>query len=305
MINQGLWPVIAIPGFNAFIALAMFIASFFLDKEKRSTVRILSWFSFIVPIVGGLYLLTGFLINYFIQKRNIDLSYVSFSQKREKLILPPNQETEMNYVPIRDAIAVSDTASLRKLVFDTILSDAKKKLSSVAVAMNSNDTESSHYAATLIMDALAEFRPAAQEMVEKTKKFPEDVEMNLLTFDFIYEFLSLNIMTDIEQRTYIYILDEVAEILFTHNLWYITAAHYLKLSDLFISVKDYSMAEKWCLRAEKYRPDMLDTYKAKLHLLYSKHNYKDFLNCLSQLKKSEITVDDEIMDLYRIYDFDT
>ena len=300
MDTQGFWPILIILILNTLLAFTLLVLSNFYDR-KRKEMMMLSWFIIIVPLAGIIYLTTGVLINYLLRKRNVDMSDVSFSQEREKLILPPNHEAEMNYVPIHDAIAVSDPASLRKLLLDTMLSNAKRKLSSVAIAMNSTDTESSHYAATMILDALAELRPAAQDMVERMKRFPEDVEMNLLTFDFIYEFIGLNIMSAIEQEAYIYTLDEVAENLFNYNLWYMTATHYLKLTDLFISVKDYKMAEKWCNRADKYRPDMLDTYKAKLHLLFNRQNYKEFLNCLKRLKQSDILVDDEIMDLFRIY----
>lgn len=301
MNTQGFLPVLIILVLNTLSAFVILLLACFKFKEKRKTWMMLSWFIFIVPLAGIVYLLTGFLINYIIRRRNVDMSDVSFSQEREKLILPPNQEAEMNFVPMHDAIAVSDVASLRKLLLDAMLSNAKRKLSSIAIAMNSSDTESSHYAATMVMDALAKLRPAAQDMVERLKKFPEDVEMNLLTFDFIYEFLQLKIMSGIEQEAYTYTLDDVAENLFTYNLWYLTATHYLKLTDLFISIKDFGTAQKWCRRAEKYRPHMLDTYKAKLHLLFNQHNYKDFLECLNSLKDSEILVDDEIIDLIRVY----
>lgn len=302
MNNPGVWPVLIILIFNTFLSMALLIYSFYCDKENKSTVLLISWFIFIVPLTGIIYLLTGWLINLAVRRRNADMSDVTFSQEREKLILPPNREAEMNYVSIYDAIAVSDQASLRKLLLNTMLSSAKRKLTGVAAAMNSSDTESSHYAAAMIMDALAELRPAAQEMVERMKKFPEDVETNLLTFDFIYEFLMLNIMSDIERQAYIYTLDDVAENLFTHNLWYMTASHYLKLTDLFIFVRDYGTAVKWCSRAEKYRPGMPDTYKARLHLLYYRRDYKNFLKCLRNLKNSDIMADEEILNLFRIYD---
>lgn len=301
MDSVGFWPVLLILIFNSLLAIYILIYAFFHEKKQRTKMLMLSWFIFIVPLVGVLYILIGLLINYIISRRNVDMSDVSFSQEREKLVLPPNQEAEMNFVPIHDAIAVSDTTSLRRLLFDTMLSDAKGKLSSVAIAMSSHDTESSHYAATMILDALSELRSAAQDMVERMKKLPEDVEMNLLTFDFIYEFLDLNIMSRVEQEAYIYTLDEVAENLFTHNLWYMTATHYLKITDLFISIKDYNMAEKWCKRAGKYRPHMLDTYKAKLHFYFNQQNFKEFFECLNKLKNSDIIVDKEIIDLFHIY----
>lgn len=297
----GLWPVLIICILNLLTAFTVFILACFQKKGRRSTMFLLSWFIFIVPFIGILYLLVGLFISFLNRKKNVDMSDVSFSQEREKLVLPPDQETEMNYVPIQDAMAVSDTASLRRLILDTLRNNAKKTVASIAVAMNSKDTETSHYAASIILDALSEFRSTAQNMIEHMQKLPEDVEMNLLTLDYIYEILSMKIMTSVEQEAYIYTIDNVAENLFTHNLWYMTATHYLWMTDLFISIKDYNMADKWASRAGQYRPYLLDTFKANLHLYYDQHNQTAFFECLNELRESDVIADEEILNLFRLY----
>ncbi len=301
MDTTGLWPVLGICILNTLAALVIFILGCFQKKEHQSTVFLLAWFVLVVPVFGVLYLLLGRFIHFFNRKKNVDMRDISFSQEREKLVLPPDQEAEMNYVPIQDAMAVSDTASLRRLVLDTLRGNARKTVASLAAAMNSKDTETSHYAASIILDSLSEFRSTAQNMIEHIQKLPEDVEMNLLTFDYIYEILSMKIMNGVEQEAYIYTLDNVTENLFVHNLWYMTATHYLRMTDLFIFVRDYNMAEKWVSRAGKYRPDMLDTFKAKLHLYYDRHNQTAFFQCLNELRESDIKADEEILNLFRLY----
>ncbi len=301
MDTTGLWPVLVILLLNTLAALAVVIAAVFQRKGRRGTLFMLAWFLFIVPLFGLLYILLGRLIGFLNRKRSIDMSDVSFSQEREKLILPPDQAAEMNYAPIQDAMAVSDTSSLRRLVLDTLRGSAKKTVSSIAVAMNSRDTETSHYAASVILDALSQCRTTAQNMTTQMQKHPEDVEMNLLTLEYLHEILSMRIMNDIEQRTYIYIMNDVAENLFTHNLWYMTATHYLWMTDFFISIKDYSMADQWVTRAGQYRPQLLDTYKAHLHLYFEQQNARAFFDCLDELREADITVDEEIMGLFRLY----
>ncbi len=296
-----LWTVLIILILNSLIAFLVFFVALFQKKGQRRTIIMLSWFIFIVPLCGLLYLFIGRLISFLNRKKNVDMSDVSFQQDREKLILPPDQETEMNYVPIQDAMAVSDTSSLRRLLLDTLRNNAKKTVSSIAVAMNSRDTETSHYAASIILDALSECRSTAQNMIDQLQKHPEDVEMNLLTLEYVHEILSMKIMNDIEQRTYIYIMNDIAENLFTNNLWYMTATHYLWMVDLFISIQDNNMADKWVSRAGMYRPYMLDTYKAHLHLYFEQQNRTAFFDCLEELRDADITVDEEIMGLFRLY----
>jgi tetratricopeptide (TPR) repeat protein len=299
--RQGLWPVLIILLINSLLAIGVLILAFSKERKNKSTLIMLSCFILIVPLIGPIYILLGLLINRLTRKGNVDMSDVSFSQEREKIILPPDQDKEMNYVPIHDAMVVSDNASLRRLLLDTMLTKAKDRISNIAIAMNSSDTEASHYAASITMDVLSELRATAQNMLESMQRLPEDVEMNLLTFDYLYEFISLGIMSKVEQEASIYTLDDVADNLFTYNLWYMTASHYLKITDLFISIRDYNMADKWSQRASQYRPNMLDTYKAKLHLYFEQRNYNAFFECLEELKNSEISVDKEIIDLFHLY----
>ncbi len=301
MNTSGLLPVLLILLINYIIVLILFVSAFFQKKGHRSTMFLFSWFLFVVPFFGGLYILLGQFFRFLNRKKNVDMSDVSFNQDREKTILPPDQEIEMNYVPIQDAMAVSDTASLRRLLLDTMRNNAKRTIASIAAAMNSEDTEASHYAASIIMDALSEFRSTAQNMIENMQRLPEDVEMNLITFDYIYDVLNMKIMTKIEQESYIYTLDHVAENLFAHNLWYMTATQYLQLTDLFLSIMDFNMAEKWAFRSGQYRPNILDTYKANLHLFFVQHNQSAFLDCLQELGKSDVPVDEEIMNLFRLF----
>jgi len=294
-------PVLLILIMNSLIAVIVFVTAFFRKKGQRSTQVMLSWFIFIVPFFGLIYILLGLLFSFLSRKKNIDMNDISFNQEREKIILPPNSEMEMNYVPIQDAMAVSDTSSLRKLLLDTLRNNAKKTVSSIVVAMNSEDTETSHYAASIILDALSECRTTAQNMIEQMQRHPEDVELNLLSLDYFHEILSMKIMNEVEQRSYIYIMDNVAENLFQHNLWYMTATHYLWMTDLFLSIKSYNMADKWASRAGLYRQYMLDTYKAFLHLYFEQQNKTAFFDCLDELRESNIIVDEEIMNLFRLY----
>ena len=297
----GLYPFMIILFINFLLALSISLYAVFIKREESSTLFMMAWFILLVPLIGFIFLFLSFSLNYLFHKKNADLSSISFSQDREKLILSPDYEKEINYVPLHDAISISDNASLRNLLLNTMLSSAKRKVSNISVAIGSEDTEASHYVATVMMDVLSELQSASQNLIENLQKFPEDVEMNILTFDYLYELIELDIMSSIEQEAYIHTLNDVAENLFKYNLWYMTAEHYLKMTELFISISDYNMANKWSSRAEKYRPDTLETYKAKLHLYYEQHNDKAFFECMDELKNSSIIVDKEMLDLFHIY----
>ncbi len=301
MDKVGSYPFIVILIINFLLAILIILYAIFVNRKEASTLVMMSCFILFVPLVGPIFLLFVFLSNHLFYMKNDDLSNISFSQEREDLILSPDYEKEINYVPLHDAILISDNTSLRNLLLNTMLSSAKRKISNISLAIASEDTEASHYAATIMMDVLSELQSAAQNLIENLQKYPEDVEMNILAFDYLYELLELNIMSSIEQEAYIHTLNDVADNLFKYNLWYMTADYYLKMTELFISISDYNMAYRWTLRAEKYRPDTLETYKAKLHLYYVQKDNKAFFEHLDKLKNSSIIVDKETLDLFHTY----
>ncbi|MFA5528093.1 MAG: hypothetical protein WC996_05710, partial [Peptostreptococcales bacterium] len=140
-----------------------------------------------------------------------------------------------------------------------------------------------------------------QKYMEKLKKNPENVELNLEVFNYIHEVLSIKIMSRLEEQTFISILGEVTNTLYEKNLWYLTGEHYLKIIDLYIGIEDYDNAYKWMMRANRYRGDTLETYKANLHLYFAQKNSAAFLDTLNRLKKSDIIVDEEVLNLFRLY----
>jgi hypothetical protein len=117
----------------------------------------------------------------------------------------------------------------------------------------------------------------------------------------MYQGLKLEIMADSEQRSYTHTLDAVGENLFTHNVWFMSASHYLCLVDRMIAIEDYELAEKWAARAQHYRPNELETYKARLKLFYERHQSLEFFECLEAFKQSNIAADQEMLELIRLY----
>ena len=295
------WPVSIILLINTIVALIVFFAGLFQAPGRRGTVLMFSWFIFICPVAAILFVVFGKLISHFYKTQNVDLEDISFSKEREKIVFPPNRDVEMNYVPLEDAMVVTDTANLRQLLIDVLKNNDREMLKGIACAINNSDTEVSHYAAAAILDILSDFRASVQNLLMQIKRYPDIVKINLFALEYIYQMLTMNIMNDAEQRSMIYTENEVAENLFKYNVWYMTAEHYLWLTDLMISVQDYPIAETWADRAWEHCKGQLDTYKARLHIYYAEKRTDAFLACIKELKNTDIAVDKEILNIFRIY----
>ncbi len=59
---------------------------------------------------------------------------------------------EVNYVPVEEALILNNSAVKRKLIMDTVKEDAYDYISFLKMAMADHDMETSHYAASIILE---------------------------------------------------------------------------------------------------------------------------------------------------------
>lgn len=52
--------------------------------------------------------------------------------------------------PLEESLAVSDKRNMRMLMLNVIRGDMQKSLESITMALNSEDSETSHYAASVL-----------------------------------------------------------------------------------------------------------------------------------------------------------
>ena len=101
-----------------------------------------------------------------------------FSKERTDTLQRPDEDVEKNMVALEEALEVSDKKSLRTLMMNVIRGDYKHSLSAIALALNSEDSETAHYAASVLQEVLNDFRTGVHEryrlcLVEDEKQAEE------------------------------------------------------------------------------------------------------------------------------------
>ena len=136
----------------------------------RTGGRIRAVIMLLTPVVGPMFFLMGTMLHYVLFRQEVDLEDVIFSKERVQTRQMADAEAEGNVVPIEEALAVSDKDSMRTLLMNIIKGDVQDSLASIALALNSEDSETSHYAATVLRDALNDFRTHVQELYHKMQE---------------------------------------------------------------------------------------------------------------------------------------
>ena len=141
---------------NFIIAAIYYIVVTIVGLNKEKSVLIKTLVMILCPVVGIIFFGLSYIWYKTFMASPVDLEDVIFGKDHPKFETKAEEEKERNMIPLEEAIAITEKQDLRKLMMDVVSSDIKRSLSSITLALNSEDTETSHYAATVLQDALNE-----------------------------------------------------------------------------------------------------------------------------------------------------
>lgn len=259
---------------------------------------------FFCPIVGPLFFLTAQIIYAYFLKDGADLADVIFGKEKVKAPRKAEEEVERNRVPLEEALAVSDTQSLRGLMLDVVRGDVKKSLASINLALNSEDSETSHYAATVMRDSLNDFRQTSQEKYNAFKEdFVEPEERACELIEYMNEILCQEVFPEMEQKGFVIMMDEACMFLYNDEDYRskLTIQYVEWVAMLQLKLRIYDRVQFWCNVAKQLFPTELATYTMQLKLYFSMENRERFFEVMNELKKADVVIDRETLELIRIF----
>ena len=270
-------------------------------RLKKSHIFILI-VMLICPVVGIFFFLLAFLWYKLFFSEPVDLGDVIFSKERVKTSVRAEEEQERNMVSLEEAIEVTNESDLRNLMMNIVKGDIRKSLASISLALNSEDTEKAHYAASVLQDALNDFRMT----VEKQKKLMEEggadraVYADLL-LNYMDDVLKQKVFTDMEQISYVAEMDYVGEVLYAEAPEAMSIEQMEALILRLLEIENFPDCEKWCERAKEQYPNTLAGYTCRLKLYFSSGQREKFFETIEELKRSPVVVDRETLELIRVF----
>lgn len=301
---------IAVLILNTVIALEYLIWAVFFrnspEQEKGGLVQplIRTIVMLLCPLVGPFFFLVGQLFYHCLFYQDVDLEDVIFSRDRVEVNMKADEERGRNIVPLEEAIAVSDKNSLRTLMLNVIRGDIQKSLAAIALALNSEDSETSHYAASVLRDELNDFRATAQKIyleLEKDIGADEKAECAAMLIEYMNSVLKQKVFGVMEQESFVHMLERTGEILYTCKREDMKAAHFEDICLRLLEIKDYERCEIWCQRGKAEYPRALSSYTCLLKLYFTMQRKKEFFETMDELKSSNIVIDNETLELIRTF----
>lgn len=269
------------------------------DNRRAYLLRFLVMI--LCPVIGPLFFFISHVFYLFVFWRNVDLGDVIFSKERVKVRTKADEERERDIIPLEEAVLVNEKKDLRLVMMNVLKEDIQNSLASITLALESEDSEASHYAAAVLSDELNKFRFQVHKLWKQIQEEPGQTEYEEMLLDYMDGILKQHVFSTYEQRKFVDILEEAAELLYREEPSRFTVERYQGICLRTLEVKDYERSGKWCLRMAEQFPEELASYTCRLKLYFARQDREAFFETLNALKKSSVIIDSETLELIRVF----
>lgn len=246
--------------------------------DNRRAFLIKFFVMLLCPVIGPLFFIISYLLDKILFWTAPDLEDVIFSKDRVKIQLKADEERVRNMVPLEEALAINEKKDLRTVMMNMVKGEIQDSLAAIALALDSEDSESSHYAASVMTDELNEFRRRVQALSWEILQEEEDeTEYEEMLIDYMNQVLKLRIFTIIEQRRFVHIMADTAEKLRQKDQSKLKEEQYESVCLRLLEIEDYTDSEKWCAWLAEQYPERLSAYTCRLKLYFTLQNKEAFL----------------------------
>ncbi|MBH5320706.1 hypothetical protein I6N90_23200 [Paenibacillus sp. GSMTC-2017] len=208
-------------------------------------------------------------------------------------------EKELNVIPIEDALVVSEHQTRRRVMIDVLKQDSIHYLEILQTAVSNEDTETSHYAVSAIMEVKRKLLIAIQELSVQYEQHKKDEYVvhnySLVLKGFLRSgFLDERTITKY-QYTYINVLETLIE-LSDEAEW-----AYQDKVETELKLELYAVAESTSIRYLEQYPHSEEAYLCLLKVYFTTRSALRLHQTLDQLKRSPIRLSNQALTLVRFW----
>ncbi|QHE53637.1 hypothetical protein [Pontibacillus sp. HMF3514] len=198
-------------------------------------------------------------------------------------------EQTMNTVPFQDVLLLNENHIRRRKLLQLLKQDSFKDIQMLKVALENEDTETSHYAASSILESKRKLLNDMQEIeVQLNKSEDEDLELLLMYSERMKEYIDLEFVDENTKRKYMYQYTSIlARVLEEEES---QPKHFINKIEYDLQLKEYQQALQYSQKFLNAFPYNEDAYFAAMKVYYALEDEERFRKVLTQLKQSTITL---------------
>jgi hypothetical protein len=275
-----------------------------LVRRKGSFCLVHIFIMFFCPVVGPLYFFGEFIFELIFNKQR-ELSYrdISFDSTRHDKKIKGVFLEEVDILPLDEAFTVSNKKDRRKALLTTIKRDLEANIQSVRRGINNDDSETSHYAASVILTANTRYLNMIQKarLEHETGENQPEAAHNYL--DILSEFMRSNILDEVENEKYLKAFVETLNWMFSNYPEDVEQEDYVFAISMLIDYNQFEAASNWIARGlQAYRnSDAIHYLQMKMY--YVMGDKERFSSAMNEIMSSNINISNKTLQLIRFFTY--
>lgn len=198
----------------------------------------------------------------------------------------PEAEKEMNVVPLEEALLVNDLSTRRRVIIDLLKQDSIGYLEVLRMAVSNEDTETSHYAVSAIMEVKRKLTLMLQEFAVQYEENKDDPHLLRSYADVLKSYMRSGFLDErtMVKHNHLYstLLDRLLEIAPE------STDAYIEKINADLDLGNYMDAERTALIYREKYPRSEDAYLCLLKIYYTLRAVDKLMRTIEELKSTPI-----------------
>ncbi|MDD5660175.1 MAG: hypothetical protein PHR39_09240 [Actinomycetota bacterium] len=246
-----------------------------------------------LPVVGILFFIVSAIFEAFGNKSDFMVeSYLKYVKDDKHIYYEEaiDFEKEINTIPIADSLEFSSNKNKRAYLIYILKRDFSKHIKGLQKAIKSSDTETSHYAASALMEIKKQFEIAISSAREKYESNKENITFMKEYLEILKKYLESGLADKIDYDNYIQKYSSVLAGFLKQDKT--KESYFIEKINCEIELLDSESALKYCNIFFSSFPDSEKPYLMLLKIYYMSDKPELFEEALKTFKKRKLRLTD-------------
>lgn len=284
---------------NAIVVVAYFVLFTLLGKFRPALCKAI--IMLLTPPFGVICFFVNFVIGLFDRKSDLDYLELTFSKEKKEFASQTDYETEKEFVPLEEALIISDVQDKRRALLNVLKADVRNNMKSLVKALDNEDSETAHYAASALMDVLQQYSKKLSKLSIKFKENPEDYDINKEYADTTFQYISSGVLGEIEVKKYARLYIDLIENMNKYHPDSLETDQYKNIVDCLVIIGNYESADKWANLSIERQPNVEQSYLNSLNVKYKTKQWDAFKEVMQMMLKSGAQLSDKGIGIVRFW----
>lgn len=243
----------------------------------------------------------SYIMDLLFQEEEVDYANLSLDKTKKEFEQEIDREEEMKRLPMEEVLTVSTAKDRREAMINLLKSDVSDSMGLIRKAIDNEDPETVHYAASALTDIMSRFTAEVNRLQAVYDEDRTNREVNEDYIDAVLRILGSGALLGVEEMTYLYIYTGLVENLAKHYPAAVTGEQCEVMVRALYKEGKSQEAEKWAEFSMERWPDAEQSYRNILYIKYYLGKEEEFFKCLKELAGSGLALSPRGLDIMRYW----